>query len=212
MYAKLVPETVNYISFSSKFIWNHFYLSISFVSFIWNRLQKYFLQLKHLTLMKNWLSSKTINIRVGMTWSKNAHWIPGRHGFQPGISEKNKHMQSILSSLENSCSLLFSSLKSHSDAYSEPCQTSKIKLLPKIVNGFWPLNIFTKNFILDVWQGSDYASIIFSKVAGLQPSTLLKDGLLYRYFSRILATYQEYIWRAASKETDGIKSAVKVPS
>ena len=40
---------------------------------------------------------------------------------QPGISEKNKHMLSILSSLENSCSLLFSCLKSHSEAYSELC-------------------------------------------------------------------------------------------
>ena len=45
-----------------------------------------------------------------------------------------------------------------------------MKLLPKIVNAFQPLNIFTKNFILDVWQGRDYASVIFSKVAGLQPS------------------------------------------
>ena len=54
----------------------------------------------------------------------------------PGISEKNKHILSMLSSLENSCSLLFSYLRSHSEAYSEPCQTSKMKLLPKIVNGF----------------------------------------------------------------------------
>ena len=46
-----------------------------------------------------------------------------------------------------------------------------MKLLLKIVNIFYLLNIFTKNFILDVWQGSDYASVIFSKVAGLQPST-----------------------------------------
>ena len=49
---------------------------------------------------------------------------------QPEISEKN--MLSILSSLENSCSLC---LKSHSEAYLEPCPTSKIKLLPKIVIG-----------------------------------------------------------------------------
>ena len=55
---------------------------------------------------------------------------------QPGMSEKNKYMLSILSSLENSCSLLFSYLKPHSEAYSKPCQTSKMKLLPKIVNGF----------------------------------------------------------------------------
>ena len=55
---------------------------------------------------------------------------------QPGISEKNKHMLSTLSGLENSYSHLFSCLKSHSEAYSEPCQTAKIKLLPKIVIGF----------------------------------------------------------------------------
>ena len=44
----------------------------------------------------------------------------------------------------------------------------------------------------------------------LQPITLLKDRLLHRYFSRILAIYQEHLWTAASKETDFIKSAVKV--
>ena len=69
---------------------------------------------------------------------------------QPGISEKNKHMLSILSSLENSCSLLFACIKSHSETYSEPCQTSKMKILPKMVNDFYLLNIFAKNFILDV--------------------------------------------------------------
>ena len=56
---------------------------------------------------------------------------------QPGISEKNKHMLSIVPSLESSFFFLFfSCLKSHSEAYSEPCQTSKMKLLPKIVNVF----------------------------------------------------------------------------
>ena len=44
----------------------------------------------------------------------------------------------------------------------------------------------------------------------LQPTNLLKDGLLHRYFLRILATYQEHLWTAALKETDIIKSAVKV--
>ena len=48
----------------------------------------------------------------------------------------------------------------------------------------------------------------------LQPTTLLKDGLLHMYFSRILQlsrnTYlTEYLWMAASKETV-IKSAVKI--
>ena len=38
-------------------------------------------------------------------------------------------------------------------AYSEPCRTSKMKLVVKIVNGFQPLTIFTKCFILDTWLG-----------------------------------------------------------
>ena len=42
----------------------------------------------------------------------------------------------------------------------------------------------------------------------LHPATLLKDGFLYRYFSRILATYQEHLWIAASKKADVIKTAV----
>ena len=28
----------------------------------------------------------------------------------------------------------------------------------KIVNGFYMLTVFTKRFILDIWQGSEYAS------------------------------------------------------
>ena len=44
------------------------------------------------------------------------------------------------------------------EAYSEPCQTSKIESFAKIVNGFMPLTIFAKRSILDVWQGSEYAS------------------------------------------------------
>ena len=43
--------------------------------------------------------------------------------------------------------------------YSEPCQTSKKELFAKTVNSWMPLNIFTKSSILDVWQGSEYASV-----------------------------------------------------
>ena len=120
-------------------------------------------------------------------------------------------MLSIFSSLENSCSLLFFCLKSHSEAYSELCQTPKRKLLPKIINGFWPLNIFTKNFILDVWQVliRPLSFLVKLQAFSLQPTISLKNGLLHRYFSRVLATCQEHLWTAASKETDVIKSAVK---
>ena len=43
-------------------------------------------------------------------------------------------------------------------AYSEPCQTSKIERFAKIVNVFQPLTTFAKRTILDVWQGSEYPS------------------------------------------------------
>ena len=42
-----------------------------------------------------------------------------------------------------------------SEAYVEPYQTSKMKLFAKMVKGFQPLTIFTKSFILDVWQGPE---------------------------------------------------------
>ena len=46
-----------------------------------------------------------------------------------------------------------------SEAYLEPLQTSKMKkLFAKIVNGFKPLTVFAKSSILDVCNGSKYAS------------------------------------------------------
>ena len=41
--------------------------------------------------------------------------------------------------------------------YSEPCQTSKMELFLKIINGRKPLTIFAKSSILDVWLGSERA-------------------------------------------------------
>ena len=47
-----------------------------------------------------------------------------------------------------------------SESYSEPIQTSKMELFGKIVNGFSPLTIFAKSYILDVWLGSENASAV----------------------------------------------------
>ena len=44
------------------------------------------------------------------------------------------------------------------EAYSEPCQTSKMERFAKIINSFQPLTTFAKRSILDVWQGSEFAS------------------------------------------------------
>ena len=41
---------------------------------------------------------------------------------------------------------------------SEPCQTSKMKCFAEIVGNKNSLNILAKHSILDVWQGSKYAS------------------------------------------------------
>ena len=43
------------------------------------------------------------------------------------------------------------------EAYSEPCQTSKMEHFAKIVNAFQLLTIFAKHSILYVWLGSECA-------------------------------------------------------
>ena len=44
------------------------------------------------------------------------------------------------------------------------CQTSKMELFAKIVQNEKPFTIFPKTSILDVWQSSEYASELASKV------------------------------------------------
>ena len=51
-----------------------------------------------------------------------------------------------------------------SEAYSEPCQTSKIAYFEKISNGIQSLTIFTKSSILNVWQGSKYTFVLDLRV------------------------------------------------
>ena len=43
------------------------------------------------------------------------------------------------------------------EAYSESFQTYSVERFAKIVNRFWPLNIFAKCSILDTSQGSKYS-------------------------------------------------------
>ena len=52
----------------------------------------------------------------------------------------------------------------NSEAYSKPCQISKMELYLKIVKSFYMLTIFSKCYILDVWQGSEYISGMFLRV------------------------------------------------
>ena len=54
-----------------------------------------------------------------------------------------------LSVFDHFVGLAFKGLKDW-NIYSEPCQTSKLELFAKIVNGVQPLTIFAKIFIIDV--------------------------------------------------------------
>ena len=45
-----------------------------------------------------------------------------------------------------------------SERYSEPSQTSKMELFVKVVQGWSPLTISAKNFIINVLLSSEYAS------------------------------------------------------
>ena len=46
------------------------------------------------------------------------------------------------------------------EAYSELCQISKMETFTTIVNGLKPLIYFAKNSILDVWQDSEYTTVL----------------------------------------------------
>ena len=52
---------------------------------------------------------------------------------------------------------------------------SKMEHFAKIGNGFYPLTIFAKRSILDIWQGSEYAS-------GLFCSFLMVDSIVVSLF------------------------------
>ena len=67
--------------------------------------------------------------------------------------------------------------------YSETCQTSEMDLFPKINNDSKSFPIFAKSFILDVWEGFEYASGKKTYLAGDQPETFTKRILLQRYIT-----------------------------
>lgn len=54
---------------------------------------------------------------------------------------------------------LFDFMVYRTGAYSDSCQTYKKKLFAKLFNNWKLLTCFPKIFILDVWQGSKYASV-----------------------------------------------------
>ena len=88
------------------------------------------------------------------------------------------------------------------EANSETCQTSKMERFAKIVNDFQLLTILAKCSLIDVWQGSEYASKqpalqktqvkSFYLVKG-SPHLLRKVGLNTKLFlSRFFCIRNEY--------------------
>ena len=47
------------------------------------------------------------------------------------------------------------------EAYSESCQASMMDLSAKIDNNFYLLTIFAEHFIIDIWEGCEYAYVIY---------------------------------------------------
>ena len=50
---------------------------------------------------------------------------------------------------------------------SESCQTPKMELFAKLVKNEKAFTIFVKTSVLDVWQGSEYASELPSRVTNV---------------------------------------------
>ena len=61
------------------------------------------------------------------------------------------------------------------EAYAEPCRTSKMEVFAKIVDDLKPLTIFTKHYILDVWQGFEYACVIRNKKLSESTESIIGD-------------------------------------
>ena len=71
----------------------------------------------------------------------------------------------------------------NSEVYSEPCQSAKMDLFAKTVNGFQPLT--TLSSILDVWQGFQYASKTCFSYLQISEVSPFSQSLRSRKFSHV---------------------------
>ena len=72
---------------------------------------------------------------------------------------------------------------SNPEVYLEPYQTSNMGFLAKIVNGLKPLIFFVKHFIVDIWQNSEYASVICYSLFGKIEDVNKIDSVAIQIFS-----------------------------
>ena len=86
-----------------------------------------------------------------------------------------------------------------SNEHSEPCQTSKMVLLVKIVNMWNSLIIFIKSSPLDIWQSSECVSghnLVFTK---------FYDQKIPEYFTVLLWHVQVNVAKNNSLEVEGFE-------
>ena len=83
-------------------------------------------------------------------------------------------------------SLKYSIILHLTEAYSEACQTSKIKRVPKAINHF------AKHFLLDVWQGSEYTPVYVAYLFTIYLDTENCCTLRYRPESGCLDVWRSY--------------------
>ena len=80
-----------------------------------------------------------------------------------------------------------------SEAYLEPCQTSKVNRFAKIVEGWKLLIIFAKVPIRDVWQGSEYVSELNQTSLRMFISSLDAHHTEYRILNELSSHIGSYI-------------------
>ena len=86
------------------------------------------------------------------TYQEKVQFLPQFFTTNWNKETERKNRNKVIWNFRYSCKLVIS------EAYSEPCQTSKMERFEKIVNSFHLLTVFAKRFIVDVWQSFKYAS------------------------------------------------------
>ena len=105
------------------------------------------------------------DMKRGNSLLKNLRvWVDGNIKTTRMIHVCHTELLANILKLETPCSLnlqKYECFKLDTKAYTEPCQTFKVKHFAKIVNSWNSLTISTKRAILYVWQGSEYTSGIW---------------------------------------------------
>ena len=89
------------------------------------------------------------------------------------------------------------SLEANSEAYSEPCQVSKMEVFGKILNGFSCSTIFAKSFIFDVCRDFEFTSESsndLSKKFHLRCLTEFWNQLCINYLRKTITCLFYCIW------------------